>query len=70
MMQDSLDQCPMPINADQNSDIDPNGDEFQSGIDRYWEELIEVDRHWEAFRINTMILIGIGQYTFNIDLSS
>ncbi len=28
--QDSLDQCPMPINADQNCGIDPNVDQFLS----------------------------------------
>ncbi len=28
--QDSLDQCPVPINADQNSGIDPNVDQFRS----------------------------------------
>ncbi len=29
--QDSLDQCPMSINADQNSGIDPSADQCQIG---------------------------------------
>ncbi len=29
-IQDSTDQCPKPINADQNSGTDPNVDQFQS----------------------------------------
>ncbi len=71
-MQDSLDQCPMPINADQNSGIDPNVDQFLSMPDQAelirhwsalnWSELIGNDRHWEAFRINAMILIGIDRH--------
>ncbi len=30
ILQDSLDQCTMPINADQNSGIDPYVDQFRS----------------------------------------
>ena len=30
VMQDTLDQCPMPINADQDPGIDPNVDQFRS----------------------------------------
>ncbi len=59
--QDSLDQCPMPINVDQNSSIDPNVDQFRSmpinsdqcrliGIERNWSELIGIDRQWSALR--------------------
>ncbi len=51
--QDSLDQCPMPINTDQNCGIDPNVDQFRSvpinarsGIDRHLEELIGNERHF------------------------
>ena len=29
-IQDSLDQCPMPINAEKNSGIDPNANQFRS----------------------------------------
>ena len=30
LMQDSLDQCPVSMNADQNSGIDPNVNQFRS----------------------------------------
>ncbi len=49
--QDSLDQCPMPINADQNSGIDPNVDQFRSfrGISDQCHDshfMIRIDRYW------------------------
>ncbi len=40
------------------SGIDQNGEEL---IDWNWLALIGNDRHWEAFQINAMILIGIDQ---------
>ena len=43
--QNSLDQCPMPINVDHNSGIDPNVDKFQS--------VISIERH---FRQSVFVL--------------
>ncbi len=47
------------------------------GIERNWLALISNYRHWEAFRINAMILVGIdrhwaliGWVLFNVRLSS
>ncbi len=81
--QDSPDQCPMPINADQNHGIDPkclsmpiNADQYRlRGIDRNWSALIGIDRHWSELidiGINAMILIGIDRYwsAFGIDRGS
>ena len=34
--QDSLDQCPMSINTDQNPDIDPKYLSIPIGIDQHW----------------------------------
>ncbi len=48
--QDSLDQCPMPINADQNHGIDPKC----LGIDRHWLGSMPVFRS---------ALIGIGHWS-------
>ena len=50
VIQDSPDQCLMPINADRNSGIDPNVDQFQSipinaGTSRIDPALISNDRH-------------------------
>ncbi len=42
-LQDSPDQCPMPINADQNHGIDLK----LIGIDRHWSALIGIDWHWD-----------------------
>ncbi len=57
-------------NADQNSGIDPNVDQFRlmpiNSDQFYWcldPALRGIDRHWEAFRINAMILIGIGHWS-------
>ncbi len=49
ILKDSLDHCPMPINADQNCGIDPNADQFRSliGNDRY-QSIIH--RQWPALR--------------------
>ena len=41
---DSLDQCPMPINADQNPGIDPNADQFRSMPDQFLSMSINVDQ--------------------------
>ena len=54
---------PMPINADQISGIDPNVNQFWSmpiNADQLLSELIGIETHWDAFRINAMIFIGIG----------
>ena len=42
--QNSLDQCPMPIDADQNSGMDLNADQFRS-IAFNANQLIGIDRH-------------------------
>ncbi len=42
--QDSSDQCPMPINADQNHGIDPKCLSIDIGINA--RILIGIDRHW------------------------
>ena len=57
LLQDSLDQCPMPINAGQNCGIDPNANQYQSlpiNADQllmfYWcldPALIGIDQNWE-----------------------
>ncbi len=47
--QDSLDQWPMPINANQNSGIDPNTDQCRSvpiNSDQCWSMPVQADRHW------------------------
>ncbi len=59
LVQDSLDQCPMPINADQTSGIDPNVDQFWSmkiNADKFrsipinadQSALRGIDRNWSA----------------------
>ena len=46
ILQDSLDQCPMPINAYQNSGIDPNVDQsVMIGIDSISDRCHDFDRH-------------------------
>ncbi len=54
--QDSLDQCSMPINADQNADIDP---EFLS-IPINWEELIAIDQNWSALGLVPQFWSALG----------
>ncbi len=62
--QDSLDQCPMPIG------IDWHWDQCHD-FDRHWSALISMsinsDLHWEAFRINAMIYIGIDRHLAMIE---
>ncbi len=53
ILQDSLDQCPMPINAYQNSGIDPNVDQSAMiGIDSISDQCHDFDRHWSALGID------------------
>ncbi len=84
--QDSPDQCPMPINADQNHGIDPKclsmpiiADQCRSiplnssQIERNWEELIGIDRHWSEFiniGINARIFIGIDRHWSALGIES
>ncbi len=62
--QDSPDQCPMPINADQNHGIDPKCLSMPIIADQCWsfplnwDELIGIHRHW-----NELIDIGINART-------
>ncbi len=56
-IQDSLDQCPMPIKANQNCHIDPNADQNRSlpiNVNQIWSipinagSRIGIDRNWSA----------------------
>ncbi len=63
--QDSLNQCPMPINADQNHGIDLKCRSRPIDIDQNWSKLRGVDWHWSELidiGIDARILIGIDQH--------
>ena len=49
ILQDSPNQCPMPINADQNHDIDLKCLSMLIIADQNWEEWIRIDRNWSTF---------------------
>ncbi len=67
--QDSPDQWPMLINADQNSSINPNVDQFRSmpinalrGIDWNWSALIGIERHFVSMPWFWSTLIDIDRH--------
>ena len=66
--QDSLDQYPLPINADQNPGIDPKNLSMQiicRSIPVNYDQLIGIDRNWSvpiSIGINGTNLVGIYQH--------